>query len=99
MPDTREVNADEAKLAAEISAEHAEKAVEQADKDETAARRAEAGGPVCPNCKGALVKHTDENPAKAGCSHCNQCGACWAPGLKKLRDGHPAPDGWGSKAG
>lgn len=96
MPDKD--GAAEAALAAQISADHAERAVEQAELDELAAKRAEAGGPVCPNCKGALVKHDDRNPAKAGCSHCSTCGACWAPGLKKLRDGHPAPDSWGKKA-
>lgn len=85
---------EETSLAAEVSAAHAEKAVEQADKDALAAARAEAGGPVCPNCKGELIKHADSNPDKAGCSHCNSCGACWAPGLHELRAGHPAPAGW-----
>lgn len=76
---------DEAALAAQVSAEHAEKAAEQADKDDLAAKRAEAGAPVCPNCHGELVKHGDENRHKAGASHCNSCGACWKPGLHEQR--------------
>ena len=49
---------------------------------------------LCPNCKGELVKHGDENPHKAGAYHCNQCGVCWAPGLRTVRAGSQVPKGW-----
>lgn len=95
MPSSEKKTAvEEAELSAEVSAEHAEKAADQAEKDDLAAKRVAAGGPVCPNCHGELVKHGDENPAKAGASHCATCGACWAPGLKEMRAGHAAPAGW-----
>lgn len=90
----KEVDKEEATLAAEISAAHAAKAAEQADKDALAAARAVAEAPVCPNCRGELIKHNDASPHKAGASHCNTCGACWAPGLRELRAGHPAPAGY-----
>lgn len=95
MPERDKAEVQEAELAAQVSAEHAEKAQQQADKDDLAAKRADAGGPVCPNCRGELIKHDDANPFKAGASHCNTCGACWAPGLREIRDNHPAPVGWG----
>lgn len=93
-PTPKEVQVEEAALAAKISAEHAAAAAQQADKDDLAARQAAKDDPrarLCPNCKAELIKHSDLNPFKAGCSHCNNCGACWAPGLKELRLGHPAP--------
>ncbi len=88
------VAVEETALAAKISADHAASAAQQADKDDTAARQAAKEDPkarLCPNCKAELVRHGDANPFKAGCSHCNNCGACWAPGLKEQRSGHPAP--------
>lgn len=84
-PSPKEVAAQEAALAAEVSAEHAVKAAEQAEAADLQAARAAAGGPVCPNCHGELIKHGDENPFKAGASHCNKCGICFAPGLKHPR--------------
>lgn len=45
----------------------------------------------CPLCQGDLIKHGDENPYKAGASHCNKCGSCWKPGLKEQREGHAPP--------
>jgi hypothetical protein len=45
----------------------------------------------CPSCGGKLVAHGPENPYKAGSWHCNDCGSCWAPGLREQREGHPAP--------
>ncbi len=49
------------------------------------------GTRLCPNCKGELVKHGDENQYKAGSYHCNTCGVCWAPGIREPREGHPMP--------
>lgn len=79
--------ADEAALAAEVAAEHAEKAVADADKAETVALKAaaEPGAKFCPDCKTELVPHDDTEGAKKGAYHCNGCGVCWAPGLKKPR--------------
>ncbi len=51
---------------------------------------------LCPHCKGELVKHGDENPHKAGAYHCNNCGTCWAPGLRAPMPGSTAPAGWGA---
>lgn len=85
MPSSDSKEVDKAAAVAQHSAERAAKAAEQADQDDLAAARAVAGAPVCPNCHGELVKHGDENPAKAGASHCNSCGTCWAPGLKQPR--------------
>lgn len=48
------------------------------------------GTPRCPTCHDELIKHGDENPFKVGAWHCNGCGACWASGFKRMRDGHPA---------
>lgn len=77
MPSSeKKTEAEEAALAADVSADHAAKAAEQADKDATVAARAAAGGPVCPTCKHELVKHGDANPYKAGAWHCNGCGQC-----------------------
>ncbi len=45
----------------------------------------------CPTCHGELERHGDANPYKVGASHCNQCGSCWKPGLRELREGHPPP--------
>ena len=73
---------------AELAAAHAETAAENAAKAERALAEATKEDPkakLCPTCNGELVKHGDENPFKAGCSHCNQCGTCWAPGLKHPR--------------
>lgn len=85
MPSSDPKEADKAAAVAQHSAERAAKAAEQADQDDLAAARAAAGAPVCPNCHGELVKHGDQNPAKAGASHCNGCGTCWAPGLNQPR--------------
>lgn len=93
MPSS-EKRAEEVGLTAQVSAERAANAAVQAEKDDIAAKRVAAGGPVCPNCHGELVKHSDSDPAKAGASHCNSCGTCWAPGLKEVRAGHPVPAGW-----
>lgn len=87
----------EAEFAAEISAAHAVKAAEQAEKDQIAALEAakeKASDRLCPHCHAEMVKHSDADPIKAGAWHCNGCGACWAPGLKRMREGHPAPVGW-----
>jgi len=46
---------------------------------------------LCPACHGELIRHGPENPYKAGCSHCNTCGACWLPGLREQRPGHGGP--------
>lgn len=50
-----------------------------------------ARGRRCPICEGPLIDHGYENPHKAGAHHCNQCGACWASGMRELREGHPGP--------
>lgn len=77
---------EEAALAAQVSAEHAAKAAEQAEKDDIAAKRAATGAPVCPTCHGELVKHEGDNPYKQGAWHCQgTCGTCWAPGIKHPR--------------
>lgn len=82
----RSIRAEEAQIAADIAAEHAEKAVAAADAAElTAARETSESGRACPDCKGPLVQHGDENPFKAGCWHCDQCGACWLPGIREKR--------------
>lgn len=82
----------ESKTAAEREAERtrqrAQEATEAAEKAEVAAVREvadEAGTKMCPKCKGLLIKHGDENPYKAGAWHCNDCGTCWAPGIKEPR--------------
>lgn len=85
MPSSKNDLVEETALAAEVSAAHAEKAVEQAAKDETAAARAASDTPVCPNDNMPLVKHDGANPYKQGAWHCNSCGTCWAPGIKHPR--------------
>ncbi len=47
--------------------------------------KSKSGTRLCPKCKGELIKHSDENPEKAGAYHCNACGTCWAPGLRHPR--------------
>lgn len=94
MPPSKNVEKEEAAATAEVSADWAEKAAELAEKDALTAARAAAGAPVCPHCRGELIKHDDRNPAKAGASHCNNCGACWAPGLREMRANHPPPADW-----
>jgi hypothetical protein len=56
-------------------------------------RPVERPGPACPHCSCALVRHAGPGP-RAGCWHCDGCGACWLPTLDKMRPGHPAPAGW-----
>ena len=81
---------EEAKLNAELAAEHAEKAVEAADEADLAAARAGADGRVCLHCHTEMVKHTDADPEKAGCWHCNGCGCCFRGNA--VREGHtPCP--------
>lgn len=83
--DTKKTDAEEAAIAAQVSAEHAARATEQAAKDETVAARAASDTPVCPNDNAPLVKHDGTNPFKQGAWHCNSCGTCWAPGIKHPR--------------
>ena len=77
-----------AQVNAELAAEHAETAAEAAAKAERELAEATKEDPkskLCPNCNGELIKHGDANPHKAGAYHCDQCGICWAPGLKHPR--------------
>ena len=47
----------------------------------------------CPLCNSELIDHGYDNPHKAGAHHCSnpECGACWASGMRELREGHPGP--------
>ena len=45
----------------------------------------------CRICGGTLLRHGAGDPAKEGAYHCNGCGACWASGIRQMRDGHPEP--------
>jgi ribosomal protein L37AE/L43A len=77
-----------AKANADLASAHAETATETAETAEHAAADLEAkahGTRACPTCNAPLVKHGDENPFKAGAWHCDNCGTCWAPGLKTPR--------------
>ena len=87
MPASREEKQEEAHLAADVAAEPAEKAAEEANKAEREAIKADAapGAKLCPNCNGVLIEHGDENPFKIGAKHCDNCGICWASGLKSPR--------------
>jgi ribosomal protein L37AE/L43A len=81
-------DAEEAQVNAELAAAHAEKAAEEAAKAErelAEATKEDSKAKLCPACNGELVKHGDANPYKAGAYHCNDCGTCWAPGLKAPR--------------
>lgn len=85
----KDQQAEEARLAAEISSKAASRAAEQATADDLAARQAEKDDPkarLCPHCKGEMIKHGPENPFKAGAWHCNSCGCCFRG--KELREGH-----------
>jgi len=86
--------ADEASLAAAVSAEHAIRAAEQAEKDAIAVAEATKEDPkarLCPTCHAEMIKHGPENPFTANSWHCNSCGSCWAPGLREQRAGHTGP--------
>ncbi len=87
MP-TKAPDPEEAQLNADLAEAHAEKAAEDAAKAERDLAEATKDDPkakLCPDCNGELVKHGDANPFKKGCYHCDQCGACWLPGLKEKR--------------
>lgn len=80
----KEQAADDAALAADISAAHAEKAADQAEDDAKAAHKAALKAmPDCPHCGHALKAHDDTE----GNMHCYSaaCGGpysacCFAPG-------------------
>lgn len=79
------VEADDARAHADALAADAQKARERVeDADLRNPHR-------CPNCRSVLLRHGAGDPAKEGSYHCNGCGACWAPGIREIREGHPAP--------
>lgn len=87
-PDARDL--DEAKLAADVAAEHAAHAAEQAasaERDLAEASKDDPKARLCPHCNGEMVKHGDGNPAKAGAWHCDGCGCCFKG--RTVREGHP----------
>jgi ribosomal protein L37AE/L43A len=89
-----ELVVEEAELNVELATAHAETAAEfkaRAERELAEATKDDDQAKLCPNCNGEMVKHGPANPYKAGSWHCNQCGACWAPGLKHMRDNHPQP--------
>ena len=56
---------------------------------------------ACPHCHARMTAH-DSPPGtpKHGAWHCDACGSCWVKDESgwRLRDGHPAPAGWGGPA-
>lgn len=92
-PKTDETEAEVAQANAELAAAHAEQAAQdaaEAERDLAEATKENPKARLCPNCNGEMVRHGPGN--KEGAWHCNQCGACWSPGLREIRAGHPAPN-------
>lgn len=101
-PDKDDKDKEVAEVNAELAVSHAEEAkdaVARAERELAEASKERVNSRLCPNCNGELVKHGDANPHKAGASHCDNCGACWAPGLKEMREGHAAPEKWTTVTG
>jgi hypothetical protein len=46
--------------------------------------------PRCPHDGSRMTRHSGADPRKAKAWHCNNCGCCWAPGVRALRAGTPA---------
>lgn len=58
-------------------------------------------GHACPHCGAPMIDHGVSEGPKANAWHCNACGGCWVHRGSAwfLREGHPAPAGWGAATG